>query len=75
MISKIEAVPEMDAFVSVVLVIVGQGREHSKLNPRGIAVLLNRADDFDGAASFALFVIGFNDLAECSLPEKPRDSV
>ena len=59
----------MNTFIAVALVIRGQGRQHSKFDPRGIAVLLDRADNFDGTSVFSLFIIGLNHLSKGTLTE------
>lgn len=69
MIPIIEAIAQMDAFIPVLLVIRVESRQHTQLNPGGIAVLLDGADDFDGTAVLSLFVIRFNHLAKGALAE------
>lgn len=65
----------MDAFVPVVLVVLRQRREDAQLNARCIAILLYRADDFDGDLGLSLPVPGLNDLAKGTLAKQADDRV
>ena len=75
MIPEIESVSEMDTFVSVGSVVGCKGGEDPQLNARGIAILLHRADDFDGDFGLSFPVPGLDDFAKGSLAEKAVDGV
>jgi hypothetical protein len=66
-IPKVEAVAEVDALVAVLLVIRGQRRQHPQLDPRRVAILLNGADDLDGAAGLSVLVVRLHHFSECAL--------
>lgn len=75
MLSKVKALPQVDALVAVVLVVLRKCGEHPQLNPRRVTVFLNRPDDFDGAASMLLPVIRFYNLAKSTLSEESHDLI
>jgi NAD kinase len=68
-ISIVEALPQVDTFVPVVTVILSKSGEYAQFNPRGISVLLDRADDLDSAASALCAVVSLDDFPECALPK------
>lgn len=73
--SKVEAFSEVDAFITVLLVVHGKRRQHTELNLRGIAVLLNGANDLDGTSGARGSVDGFNHFAERALAQKPDNII
>jgi hypothetical protein len=68
-ISEVEAVPEMDALVSVCLVVGCQRGQNAKFDARGIAVFLDSPYDFDCTSSSLLLIVGLDDLSKCPLTE------
>jgi len=74
-ISVVERVSKVYAFVAVGLVVQRQGGQHSQLNSRGITVFLHRSDDLDCALGLLLFVPRFHNFAKRSLPEELFDRV
>jgi hypothetical protein len=74
-VAEVEAVAQVDALVAVGAVVGGEGGEDAQLDLGGVAVLLHGADDLDGAAGFALAVVGLDDLAEGALAEEADDGV
>ncbi len=47
-ISEIEALPQVYAFISILSVVVRQSLKDSQLDPRSVSVLLHCSDYFDG---------------------------
>jgi hypothetical protein len=74
-VAEVEAVPQVDTSVDVVLVVGGQCREHSQFDATGVTVLWHRSNDLDGALVSLLPVPGLDDLAERSLAEQLQDLV
>jgi hypothetical protein len=74
-VSVVKTIPQMDAFVLVLLIVEPEGREHPQLDSARISVLLYRSDDFDGA--FRLFgsIVGFHHLPKRALTEELRNQV
>lgn len=65
----IETLSQVDAFVAVVPVVLSKCGEYSQFDPRGISVLLHRADNLNGTTGALCAVIRFDDFAECALPK------
>jgi hypothetical protein len=72
-VPEIEAVPQVDASVDVVLVVGSQRGQDAQLNATGIAVLRHGANHLDGAPRLLLLVVGLDDLAEGPLAEQLQD--
>ena len=53
-ISVVEGVTKVNAFVSIVLVVQGQGGQNSKLDTRCVSILLDRSDDLHRALGLLL---------------------
>ena len=70
MASEVEAVPEMDATVSVLLVIRLERCQDSEFDLARIPILLYRSDDFDRNQLVTSPVLGLDDFAECSLAKE-----
>lgn len=70
MASKVETVPEMNAAISVLLIVGLEGRQDTELDLAGISVFLNGPDDLDGNELVAPLVFGLHDFAECTLAKK-----
>lgn len=68
--TEIEAVPEMNAAISVLLIVCLQGCKYPELDLTGIAVFLHRANDLDGDKLIAFPVLGLYDLAESALTKQ-----
>lgn len=66
-IPKVEAVPQVDALVSVLPVIRGQGREHPQLYARGVTILLHGANDLDGTSGPFSPVVRLDYLSKSTL--------
>jgi hypothetical protein len=71
----VKAVSQMDALVLVSLVVGRQRSKNPQFYPRGVPILLDRSNDFDGTLCILLDVICFNDLSKRTLSEKLDDSV
>ena len=71
----VEAVPQMNAAISVLLVICFERRQNSKLYPGGIAIFLNGSNDLDGDGLAASTVMGLHDFTKCSLAEQTIDLI
>lgn len=71
MVSKIETVSEVNAFIAVLTIVLGERRENSKLYAGGIAIFLNGADDLDSTFRTAALVVCFNYFSKCALAEQP----
>jgi hypothetical protein len=71
----VEAVPEMYASVSIFVVICLQSRQYTQLYPRGIAILLDRANDFDGYKSISFPIASLDHLAKSALAKKAADLI
>lgn len=67
MLPKIEAIPEMDTLIPILLVIRFQRRQDSELYPRSVSVFLDGPNDLDGYFCSAFPVNSFDYLAECAL--------
>jgi hypothetical protein len=67
MISEVETISEMDALVSVCLVVGCQCRQNAKFDARGIAVFLDGPYDFDCTPGSLLLIVGLDDLSKRSL--------
>jgi len=66
----VEAVAQVDASVSVLLVVNLERGEHPKFDLAGIAVLLDRPNDLDGDKLVALSVSGLDNLAKRALTQQ-----
>jgi hypothetical protein len=67
----VEAIPEMDAAVAVLLIVRLQRAQDPELNLTGIAVLLDRSDDLDSHAFVASSAVdSLDDLSERALSQK-----
>lgn len=75
MIAEVEAIPQVNTLVAIGFIVGRQSRQHTQFDPRGVAVLLNRANDFDGTARFPLFIIRLNDFAKGTLTQEFDDGV
>lgn len=65
----------MDAFVSILPVVRSQCRQHSKLNPRRVTVLLNGTNDLDRNTGLAMLIKRFNHFSKRSLAKKFYDRI
>jgi hypothetical protein len=74
-IPEVEGITQMDAFVSVGLVVQRQGRENSQFNARCITVLLHGAYYLDGTLCLSFLVKRLHDFPKGSLAQKPHDRV
>lgn len=74
-VAVIEAIPQVDAFVAVLLIIRRQRGQHSQLDPRCIAVFLNRPDDLHRAPGLAVLIIRLDHLSKGSLSKELDDGV
>ena len=70
MSSEVEAVSEMNAAISVLLIVGLEGCQDTEFDLAGISVLLYRTDDLDGNELVAFLISGLHDFAECTLAEK-----
>lgn len=71
----IEAVPEVDATVPVLLVVDSERLEDAELDLARLAVLLHRPNDLDGDELVLDLVLCLHDLAKRSLAEQLDHSV
>ena len=71
----VEAIPQVDAPIPVLLVVGLECLEHSELDSAGISVLLHRANNLDGNKLVAFLVACLDDLSEGTLAEKLHDLV
>jgi hypothetical protein len=69
MVPEVKALPQMNAFVPIALVILCQRRQHSQLNPRSISILLYRSDDLNSALGALVTVHSLNDLTKGALAQ------
>lgn len=74
-VSVIEAIPQVDAFIAILLIIRRERGQHSQFDPRCIPVFLNRPDDLHCAPRFAVLIICLDYLSKCSLSEEFDDGV
>ena len=72
MISKVETVSKMYTFVSVLSIVLSQGREDSKFDLTSISIFLYGSDDLDGAFRLLLSIPSFDYFAESALSKKFR---
>jgi hypothetical protein len=75
MAAVVEAVPEMYASVSIFVVVGLQGRQYTQLYSRGIAILLDRANDFDGDKSVSFPIASLDHLAKSALTKEAADLI
>lgn len=75
MAAVVEAVPKVDASVSVLIIVGLEGGENPQFDPGGISVFLHRSDDLDGNELIVPSVTGLDDLAKGALPKEPYDLV
>lgn len=69
-ISIIETIPQVDALVSIGLVVGGKSGQYPQLDPGRVPILLDRTNDLDRAPSFALFIIGLHHLSKRALSKQ-----
>ena len=69
MVPVIETITQMNTFIAIALVVRGKGRQDSQFDPRGITVLLDGANDFDGTPRLSLLVVGLDYLPKSTLTE------
>lgn len=74
-VPKVETVPEVDALVSVIPVVGGQGGQDPQLDPRGVAVFLDGPNDLDGTSCVLLSVVGLDHLSKCTLTQETADLI
>lgn len=74
-VAVIEAIPQVDTLVAVLLIIRGERGQHSQFDPGCIPVFLNRADDLHGAPRFAVLIICLDHLSKGALSEEFDDGV
>ena len=67
---KVETIAEVDAPVTVLLVIGFESLQDSEFDPRSIPVLLYGPNDLDSDKLARLAIPSLYDLAECSLAEE-----
>lgn len=65
--AEVEAVPQVDTTVAVLLVVGLERGEDSQFDPRRIAVFLHRPNDLDSNKLIASTVLSLDDLAEGAL--------
>lgn len=70
MVPEVEAIPQMDALVTVGFVVRGQRRQDAKFDAGGVAVFLDRPYDLHGTFGSFLFIVGLDDLAKRSLAKQ-----
>lgn len=70
MSSEVEAIPQMDTAVPVLLVVRLQGGENSELDLAGVTVLLYRADDLNGNIFVASLVSGLHYFTKGTLTKE-----
>ena len=75
MVSKVEAVAKVDAFIAVLPVVLAQGRQYPQLDSGRISVFLDRSDDFDSTACTGPLVCCFNYFAESALSKEPSNLI
>jgi len=75
MVLVVEAVPQMNALVPILLVIAGEGGQNSQFDPRCIPVFLHRSNHLDRAFRTLRTVIGFHHLAERALSQQLGDAI
>lgn len=67
MVFEVEIIPQVDALVTVRLVVQCKCRENPQLDAGGVTVFLDRSDDFHGAANLLVPIVGLDDLSKCTL--------
>lgn len=75
MAAVVEAVPQMDATVSVLLVVGLERVQDAELDPGGVAILLDRSNDLDSHRLAPLDVASLDDFAKGSLAEETNNLV
>jgi hypothetical protein len=71
----VEAVPQVDASIPVLLVVGLERVQDAKLNPGGVAILLDRSNDLDSHRLAPLDVASLDDFAKGSLSEETNDLI
>ena len=71
----VEAVPQVDASIPVIIIIRLQCGEYPKFDSRGISVFLHRSDDLDRNGRVASSITGLHNFAERALAKQARDLV
>ncbi len=66
---EVKRITQVNTLVSVGLVVQSKGRQHTQLDPGGIAILLNRSDDFDRTFGSLSGVVGLDNFTEGALPQ------
>jgi hypothetical protein len=74
-VSEVEGITQMDAFVAVGLVVQRQSGENPQFNARCITVLLHGAYYFDGTLCLSFLVKCLHDFPKGSLAQKPHNGV
>jgi hypothetical protein len=74
-VPEVEGITQVDAFVSIGLVVQRQCGENSKFNARCVTVLLHGAYYLDGTLCLSFLVKSLHDFPKGSLAQKPHDRV
>jgi hypothetical protein len=75
MASEVETISEVDAAIPILDIVGLECLQYSKFDSAGIAVLLDRPDNFDSHIFVSPHISGLNDLAKGSLAEELVDSI
>lgn len=74
-VPKVKTVSKVDALVPILLVVGRERRQHSQLDPGGVAVLLHGPDDLDGTFGPLPSIVRLHHLAKGALTKETADFV
>jgi hypothetical protein len=74
-VPPVKCVSKVDALVAIGLVVLREGVEHSKLDSRGISVLLYGSDDLDSDLVSSPPVVGLDNLSESALAKQAYNGI